>query len=41
VNRGYQRIGENVTKGIPDIHEAIDVSVLCPLGISDVTILFS
>ncbi|CAB62300.1 flavonol synthase-like protein [Arabidopsis thaliana] len=22
--RGYQRIGENVTKGIPDIHEAID-----------------
>ncbi|XP_010503690.1 PREDICTED: probable 2-oxoglutarate-dependent dioxygenase At3g49630 isoform X2 [Camelina sativa] len=22
--RGYQRIGENVTKGVPDIHEAID-----------------
>ncbi|ONK60407.1 uncharacterized protein A4U43_C08F18110 [Asparagus officinalis] len=22
--RGYQRIGENVTKGTPDIHEAID-----------------
>ncbi|GFZ05426.1 2-oxoglutarate (2OG) and Fe(II)-dependent oxygenase superfamily protein [Actinidia rufa] len=22
--RGYQRIGENITKGIPDIHEAID-----------------
>ncbi|KAK2657529.1 hypothetical protein Ddye_010581 [Dipteronia dyeriana] len=22
--RGYQRIGENVTKGIPDTHEAID-----------------
>ena len=25
--RGYQRIGENITKGIPDIHEAIDVSM--------------
>lgn len=25
-NRGYQRIGENVTKGKPDMHEAIDVS---------------
>lgn len=24
--RGYQRIGENITKGIPDIHEAIDVT---------------
>lgn len=23
--RGYQRIGENITKGVPDIHEAIDV----------------
>ncbi|CAL5390975.1 unnamed protein product [Camellia sinensis] len=23
--RGYQRIGENITKGIPDMHEAIDV----------------
>ncbi|XP_031265369.1 probable 2-oxoglutarate-dependent dioxygenase At3g50210 [Pistacia vera] len=22
--RGYQRIGENITKGIPDMHEAID-----------------
>ncbi|KAL1824281.1 hypothetical protein DCAR_0312338 [Daucus carota subsp. sativus] len=22
--RGYQRVGENVTKGIPDMHEAID-----------------
>ncbi|XVE82833.1 hypothetical protein DITRI_Ditri16bG0037400 [Diplodiscus trichospermus] len=22
--RGYQRIGENITKGVPDIHEAID-----------------
>lgn len=22
--RGYQRVGENITKGIPDIHEAID-----------------
>ncbi|KOM32353.1 hypothetical protein LR48_Vigan01g190900 [Vigna angularis] len=22
--RGYQRIGQNVTKGAPDIHEAID-----------------
>ncbi|KAK3221825.1 hypothetical protein Dsin_008850 [Dipteronia sinensis] len=22
--RGYQRIGENITKGIPDTHEAID-----------------
>lgn len=26
LNRGYQRIGENVTKGKPDMHEAIDVS---------------
>ena len=25
--RGYQRIGENVTKGTPDMHEAIDVSL--------------
>jgi hypothetical protein len=24
--RGYQRIGENITKGVPDMHEAIDVS---------------
>jgi isopenicillin N synthase-like dioxygenase len=24
--RGYQRIGENVTMGKPDMHEAIDVS---------------
>ncbi|GAY50287.1 hypothetical protein CUMW_125460 [Citrus unshiu] len=24
--RGYQRIGENITKGIPDMHEAIDVA---------------
>ncbi|KAG5535584.1 hypothetical protein RHGRI_023374 [Rhododendron griersonianum] len=23
--RGYQRIGENITKGTPDMHEAIDV----------------
>ncbi|OMP01945.1 hypothetical protein COLO4_11463 [Corchorus olitorius] len=23
--RGYQRIGENITKGVPDMHEAIDV----------------
>ncbi|CAA0840987.1 Probable 2-oxoglutarate-dependent dioxygenase [Striga hermonthica] len=22
--RGYQRVGENVTKGVPDMHEAID-----------------
>ncbi|KAF3972758.1 hypothetical protein CMV_003765 [Castanea mollissima] len=22
--RGYQRVGENITKGIPDMHEAID-----------------
>ncbi|TYJ14199.1 hypothetical protein E1A91_A10G101500v1 [Gossypium mustelinum] len=22
--RGYQRIGENITKGVPDMHEAID-----------------
>ncbi|KAK9109276.1 hypothetical protein Sjap_017336 [Stephania japonica] len=22
--RGYQRVGENITKGIPDLHEAID-----------------
>lgn len=22
--RGYQRVGENVTKGVPDLHEAID-----------------
>ncbi|MCD7455004.1 hypothetical protein HAX54_026732 [Datura stramonium] len=28
--RGYQRIGENITKGIPDIHEAIDVSSPLP-----------
>lgn len=27
VCRGYQRIGENVTKGTPDMHEAIDVSI--------------
>lgn len=25
--RGYQRIGENITKGVPDIHEAIDVGI--------------
>ncbi|KAK9228328.1 hypothetical protein WN944_021278 [Citrus x changshan-huyou] len=25
--RGYQRIGENITKGIPDMHEAIDVGL--------------
>lgn len=25
--RGYQRIGENITKGVPDIHEAIDVGL--------------
>lgn len=25
--RGYQRVGENVTKGKPDMHEAIDVSL--------------
>ncbi|KAA3479675.1 putative 2-oxoglutarate-dependent dioxygenase isoform X4 [Gossypium australe] len=25
--RGYQRIGENITKGVPDMHEAIDVGV--------------
>jgi hypothetical protein len=24
--RGYQRVGENITKGVPDMHEAIDVS---------------
>lgn len=24
-SRGYQRVGENVTKGLPDMHEAIDV----------------
>ncbi|KAF3575059.1 hypothetical protein F2Q69_00061452 [Brassica cretica] len=30
--RGYQRIGENVTKGKPDIHEAIDVSNFTDLG---------
>jgi hypothetical protein len=24
-SRGYQRVGENVTKGKPDMHEAIDV----------------
>lgn len=23
--RGYQRVGENITKGVPDMHEAIDV----------------
>ncbi|CAI0405748.1 unnamed protein product [Linum tenue] len=22
--RGYQRLGENITKGVPDLHEAID-----------------
>ncbi|GJW91045.1 probable 2-oxoglutarate-dependent dioxygenase [Tanacetum coccineum] len=22
--RGYQRVGENITKGVPDMHEAID-----------------
>ncbi|KAE8696223.1 putative 2-oxoglutarate-dependent dioxygenase [Hibiscus syriacus] len=27
--RGYQRIGENITKGVPDMHEAIDVGVTC------------
>lgn len=26
--RGYQRIGENITKGVPDIHEAIDVGLI-------------
>lgn len=26
--RGYQRIGENITKGVPDIHEAIDVGLV-------------
>lgn len=25
--RGYQRVGENITKGVPDMHEAIDVSL--------------
>lgn len=25
--RGYQRVGENITKGVPDMHEAIDVGV--------------
>ncbi|KAK7821000.1 putative 2-oxoglutarate-dependent dioxygenase [Quercus suber] len=25
--RGYQRVGENITKGIPDMHEAIDVAL--------------
>lgn len=31
-SRGYQRVGENVTKGLPDMHEAIDVGALivCP-----------
>lgn len=24
--RGYQKVGENITKGKPDMHEAIDVS---------------
>lgn len=24
--RGYQRVGESITKGIPDFHEAIEVS---------------
>ncbi|KAE8673987.1 putative 2-oxoglutarate-dependent dioxygenase [Hibiscus syriacus] len=27
--RGYYRIGENITKGVPDMHEAIDVGVIC------------
>jgi hypothetical protein len=29
--RGYQKVGENITKGKPDMHEAIDVSwnLLC------------
>uniref|UniRef100_A0A516IJU6 Fe2OG dioxygenase domain-containing protein n=1 Tax=Turnera subulata TaxID=218843 RepID=A0A516IJU6_9ROSI len=26
--RGYQRVGENITKGTPDMHEAIDVRFL-------------
>ncbi|KAL6530138.1 hypothetical protein OROMI_028783 [Orobanche minor] len=32
--RGYQRVGENITKGVPDMHEAIDVinSVPCQLS---------
>ena len=27
--RGYQRVGENITKGVPDMHEAIDVGFSC------------
>ncbi|KAK6116209.1 hypothetical protein DH2020_050005 [Rehmannia glutinosa] len=27
--RGYQRVGENITKGVPDMHEAIDVVRKC------------
>lgn len=24
-SRGYQKVGENITEGVPDQHEAIDV----------------
>lgn len=27
LNSGYQLIRENITKGIPDLHEAIDVGI--------------
>lgn len=27
LHRGYQRVGENITKGVPDMHEAIDVGL--------------
>ncbi|KAG6392893.1 hypothetical protein SASPL_147121 [Salvia splendens] len=26
--RGYQQVGENITKGVPDMHEAIDVGLV-------------
>nr|POE71523.1 putative 2-oxoglutarate-dependent dioxygenase [Quercus suber] len=33
--RGYQRIRENVTKGIPDMHEAMDVGLLTLINQDD------
>jgi len=29
--RGYQKLGQNITKGQPDLHEAIDVPQHLPV----------